>query len=73
MVLLGYAALRELRDMLAAMDGAANLHLKPFGEIFFLTLGVFDLAKTLLEEEVTDKEMKIPSGPFASIRPDDSQ
>lgn len=52
-VLLGYAALIELRDIFVSADGA-DLHLKPFGVIIFLTLGlaVFDLGKTILEEEV---------------------
>lgn len=52
--LLGYAALRELIDIFTAAGGAADLHLKPFGVIIFLTLGlaVFDLGKTILEEEV---------------------
>lgn len=53
-VLLGYAALRELIDIFTAADNAADLHLKPFGVIIFLTLGlaIFDLGKTILEEEV---------------------
>lgn len=51
--LLGYAALIELTEIFSAAGGA-NLHLKPFGVIIFLTLGlaVFDLGKTILEEEV---------------------
>jgi len=51
--LLGYAALIELSEIFTSADGA-NLHLKPFGVIIFLTLGlaVFDLGKTILEEEV---------------------
>lgn len=51
--LLGYAALHELLGAFqAAEDG--DFHLKPFGVIIFLTLGlaVFDLGKTILEEEV---------------------
>ena len=53
-VLLGYAALRELVDIFTAAGSPADLHLKPFGVIIFLTLGlaVFDLGKTILEEEV---------------------
>lgn len=53
-VLLGYAAFRELVDIFTAADSPADLHLKPFGVIIFLTLGlaVFDLGKTILEEEV---------------------
>lgn len=51
--LLGYAALRELMEIFTSAGGA-DLHLKPFGVIIFLTLGlaVFDLGKTILEEEV---------------------
>ena len=53
-LLLGYAALRELADKFGSAAAAADLHLKPFGVIIFLTLGlaVFDLGKTILEEEV---------------------
>lgn len=53
-LLLGYAALRELTEIFTATHGSADLHLKPFGVIIFLTLGlaVFDLGKTILEEEV---------------------
>jgi hypothetical protein len=52
-VLLGYAALIELAEIFTSAE-AADLHLKPFGVIIFLTLGlaVFDLGKTILEEEV---------------------
>lgn len=52
--LLGYAALQELTAIFTSPHGAADLHLKPFGVIIFLTLGlaVFDLGKTILEEEV---------------------
>jgi hypothetical protein len=51
--LLGYAALLELVDVFTSARGT-DLHLKPFGVIIFLTLGlaVFDLGKTILEEEV---------------------
>ena len=51
--LLGYAALVELSEIFTKAEGA-DLHLKPFGVIIFLTLGlaVFDLGKTILEEEV---------------------
>jgi hypothetical protein len=53
-LLLGYAALVELTEIFIAADEPADLHLKPFGVIIFLTLGlaVFDLGKTILEEEV---------------------
>ena len=53
-VLLGYAALAELAAIFPSADEPADLHLKPFGVIIFLTLGlaVFDLGKTILEEEV---------------------
>lgn len=52
--LLGYAALAELIAIFGATDHPSDLHLKPFGVIIFLTLGlaVFDLGKTILEEEV---------------------
>jgi hypothetical protein len=51
--LLGYAALLELGEIFTSAADA-DLHLKPFGVIIFLTLGlaVFDLGKTILEEEV---------------------
>ena len=48
-------AIRELAGFLpAAMGPAEEAHLKPFSVIVFLTLAlaVFDLAKTILEEEV---------------------
>ncbi len=53
-VLLGYAALVELTEIFGSAGHASDLHLKPFGVIIFLTLGlaVFDLGKTILEEEV---------------------
>ncbi|MCA1979604.1 MAG: hypothetical protein LDL19_10255 [Thiobacillus sp.] len=53
-LLLGYAALVQLTEIFGSSDQAADLHLKPFGVIIFLTLGlaVFDLGKTILEEEV---------------------
>ncbi|MFN7087850.1 MAG: cache domain-containing protein [Burkholderiales bacterium] len=53
-LLLGYAALAELTEIFISADAPADLHLKPFGVIIFLTLGlaVFDLGKTILEEEV---------------------
>ncbi|MDA8255268.1 MAG: general glycosylation pathway protein [Betaproteobacteria bacterium] len=53
-LLLGYAALKELAEIFGSAEAAADLHLKPFGVIIFLTLGlaVFDLGKTILEEEV---------------------
>ncbi|MDP2028846.1 MAG: hypothetical protein Q8K12_04340 [Thiobacillus sp.] len=52
--LLGYAALQELIAIFTSPSGSTDLHLKPFGVIIFLTLGlaVFDLGKTILEEEV---------------------
>ncbi|MEF8792051.1 PDC sensor domain-containing protein [Thiohalorhabdus sp.] len=46
---------QELRDLLPGGDsGETAKHLKPFGVIIFLTLSlaIFDLAKTILEEEV---------------------
>lgn len=53
-VLLGYAALAELAGVFGGSGAAAERHLKPFGVIIFLTLAlaVFDLGKTILEEEV---------------------
>ena len=52
--LLGYAALIELTTIFTSTGGAEDLHLKPFSVIIFITLGlaVFDLGKTILEEEV---------------------
>jgi hypothetical protein len=49
-----YAAFRELTSLFDPGNDARSLHLKPFGVIIFLTLGlaVFDLGKTILEEEV---------------------
>lgn len=48
-----YAGLGEILSLFAP-GGHADLHLKPFGVIVFLTLAlaVFDLGKTTLEEEV---------------------
>ena len=53
-VLLGYAALIELIEIFTSTGSTADLHLKPFSVIIFITLGlaVFDLGKTILEEEV---------------------
>ena len=53
-VLLGYAALIELTEIFTSTGGTTDLHLKPFSVIIFITLGlaVFDLGKTILEEEV---------------------
>lgn len=53
-MLLGYAALQELITVFTSSHSVPDLHLKPFGVIIFLTLGlaVFDLGKTILEEEV---------------------
>ena len=53
-VLLTFSA-QELRDLLPGGEtGDTAKHLKPFGVIIFLTLSlaIFDLAKTILEEEV---------------------
>ncbi|MFP4616086.1 MAG: general glycosylation pathway protein [Thiohalorhabdus sp.] len=54
-VLLAFSV-QELGTLLPGADGGAEqaLHLKPFGVIIFLTLSlaIFDLAKTILEEEV---------------------
>lgn len=49
-----YAAFAELLALPAASKDAAALHLKPFSVIIFLTLAlaIFDLGKTILEEEV---------------------
>jgi len=54
LLLLGYAALVELLAIFESAGEPACLHLKPFAVIIFLTLGlaVFDLGKTILEEEV---------------------
>lgn len=50
---LGYSAFTELA-MLFYTEERIDLHLKPFGVIIFLTLAlaIFDLGKTILEEEV---------------------
>ena len=52
--LLVFAAMQELVVIFTSSNGATDLHLKPFGVIIFLTLGlaVLDLGKTILEEEV---------------------
>ena len=49
-----YAAFGELFTLWAMQGDATALHLKPFGVIIFLTLAlaIFDLGKTILEEEV---------------------
>ncbi|MEQ1667685.1 MAG: PDC sensor domain-containing protein, partial [Sulfuriferula sp.] len=49
-----YAAFDELFALRNIGDDTAALHLKPFGVIIFLTLAlaIFDLGKTILEEEV---------------------
>lgn len=49
-----YASFREVAGLFGADAAGHDLHLKPFGVIIFLTLGlaVFDLGKTILEEEV---------------------
>ena len=49
-----YAAFGELIALRDVGDNTAELHLKPFGVIIFLTLAlaIFDLGKTILEEEV---------------------
>ncbi|MES2407289.1 MAG: PDC sensor domain-containing protein [Pseudomonadota bacterium] len=49
-----YAAFAELLALPAASNDPAALHLKPFSVIIFLTLAlaIFDLGKTILEEEV---------------------
>ncbi len=49
-----YAAFDELMALRNVGDNVAELHLKPFGVIIFLTLAlaIFDLGKTILEEEV---------------------
>ena len=49
-----YAAFGELWALRDVGDNIAELHLKPFGVIIFLTLAlaIFDLGKTILEEEV---------------------
>lgn len=49
-----YAAGSEMLDLWDVGKNRENLHLKPFGVIIFITLAlaIFDLGKTILEEEV---------------------
>ncbi len=49
-----YGAFREVSLLFNGSHSEAELHLKPFGIVIFLTLGlaIFDLGKTILEEEV---------------------
>lgn len=49
-----YAAGAEMLDLWDLGQNRENLHLKPFGVIIFITLAlaIFDLGKTILEEEV---------------------
>ena len=49
-----YAAFREMVELFDIHADKQKLHLKPFGVIIFLTLAlaIFDLGKTILEEEV---------------------
>lgn len=49
-----YGAFREVALLFGGSHSEAELHLKPFGIVIFLTLGlaIFDLGKTVLEEEV---------------------
>lgn len=49
-----FSAFYEISTLFQHEAGDAGFHLKPFGVIIFLTLGlaVFDLGKTILEEEV---------------------
>lgn len=49
-----YTASMEMAELFAIHADKQNLHLKPFGVIIFLTLAlaIFDLGKTILEEEV---------------------
>lgn len=49
-----YSAFSEVATLFSPGENGATVHLKPFGVIIFLTLGlaVFDLGKTILEEEV---------------------
>ena len=49
-----YGAFREISLLVGGSHSEADLHLKPFGIVIFLTLGlaIFDLGKTVLEEEV---------------------
>jgi hypothetical protein len=53
-VVLLYGAFREIATLATGEGDPPQLHLKPFGVVIFLTLGlaVFDLGKTVLEEEV---------------------
>jgi hypothetical protein len=52
--LLLLSAFHEVMTLFHAENNRADIQLKPFGVIIFLTLGlaVFDLGKTILEEEV---------------------
>jgi hypothetical protein len=49
-----YGAFHEVTLLIGGSHSQAELHLKPFGIVIFLTLGlaIFDLGKTVLEEEV---------------------
>jgi len=49
-----YGAFQEIATLATGSGDPSQLHLKPFGVVIFLTLGlaVFDLGKTVLEEEV---------------------
>jgi hypothetical protein len=49
-----YAAFREMAELFVTHTDSHRLHLKPFGVVIFLTLAlaIFDLGKTILEEEV---------------------
>ncbi|MEJ2691510.1 MAG: PDC sensor domain-containing protein [Candidatus Thiodiazotropha sp.] len=49
-----YGAFREVMLLIGGSLTGEALHLKPFGIVIFLTLGlaIFDLGKTVLEEEV---------------------
>jgi hypothetical protein len=49
-----YGAFREIYLLVGGNHSETDLHLKPFGIVIFLTLGlaIFDLGKTVLEEEV---------------------
>lgn len=53
-VMLLFAAGREMLSLLSPDASPESLHLKPFSVVVFLTLGlaIFDLGKTILEEEV---------------------
>ncbi len=52
--LLLYSAFNDVASLFTPGHDTGRLHLKPFGAIIFLTLGlaIFDLGKTILEEEV---------------------